>query len=167
MRFLTGLTDSKEDRKNAMLNTGEPTGSMEHDPDLVHKLKEEHQELLRIVAAIKKTVTDNQLQQLPNLLYSFKTTFEKHLALENTKLYVYLRQNSAPDEITARFVSTVHAEMDDVAYALNRFVDMHLSAPPDSDTVTLFSSELARLSSLLTWRLQFEERSLFYFYQHK
>ncbi len=152
-------------RHAAVPEAAEASGIAGYDPELVGRLKGEHLELLGLFTTLKHSADGQQFQHLPKLLYKLEVMFQKHVTLENAKLYAYVEQQYAADQVTARFVATVRTEMDDIAYTMDRFVNTHLADLPTAATATRFGRELERIHRLLTWRLQFEERSLFSFYQ--
>ncbi len=136
-----------------------------YDPELLPRLKEEHEELLNLFNAIKSSADRRQFHLLPKLLYRLDVYFHRHITLENAKFYSYVKQVHAADRIESRFIATAQGEIDEIVYQLDRFVNKHLVKLPTAETLPAFHHDLERIAALVIWRLQFEERSLFYLYQ--
>jgi iron-sulfur cluster repair protein YtfE (RIC family) len=149
-------------RANASMSGGIP-----YDSQLVNKLKDDHQELVRIFTDIKQTAQDGQFNRLPGLLNNLKLAFQTHIMLENVKFYVYVQQHCSHDSETSNFISDVRKEMDDIARTVVRFVKLYSSAPLSKDTVGIFNAELDQIGAVLLQRVELEETRLYALYQPK
>ena len=164
MGFFSKLMGGEEERTRS-IKPASPAGGIEYDAGLVDKLKEDHQELVRIYTAIKTAATENRYGDLYDLLSNFKLTFQTHLAVENVRFYVYVQQHMALDADTSTFIADVRKEMNGIARAVLKFVDTYMAAPPTPVTVTNFHTELDQIGPVLVQRVQLEESRLYSLYQ--
>lgn len=136
-----------------------------YDPGLVDKLKQEHQELVRLYTAIKDAAAEGRFQQISRLLFGLKLVLQKHIMLENVKFYVYLEQNCEPDSETHRLVSELRRDMDGIARVVVKFVNTHTVHVPTHGTVDRFTAELEQVGHVLFSRVQMEEEHVYAIYQ--
>ena len=169
MGFISRLFGGEEKLNEAVmqaaqLKSGGAKGGIAYDAVLVDRLKEDHQELVRIFTAIKTAAGEGRFNQLPELLSGFKLAFQTHVMLENVKFYVYLQQHCAQDTETSSFVSEVRKEMDGIARAVVKFVNTHTATVHTHDTVAGFNAELDNIGAVLLRRVQLEESRLYSLY---
>lgn len=164
MGFLSKLMGN-EPKSTRSIKPASPDGGIEYDSDLVGKLKEDHQELVRIYSAIKSAATENRYGDIHDLLSNFKLTFQTHLAVENVRFYVYVQQHMSLDAETSNFIADVRKEMNGIARAVLKFVDTYMAAPPTPVTATGFHAELDQIGPVLVQRVQLEENRLYSLYQ--
>ncbi len=162
-RLLGGNHDELKSTRS--VKPAAPTGGIAYDGGLVGRLKQDHQELVRIYTAIKTAAAQNRYGDLHDLLADFKLTFQTHIAMENVRFYVYVQQRMAQDTETSNFIAEVRREMNDIARAVMKFVDAYMSAPPTPATVTSFTSELDQIGAVLVQRVDKEENRLYSLYQ--
>ncbi len=170
MGFLSRLIGVRGKRPQGFPVPAKPdwiTGGINYDPDLVGKLKREHEELARIFSSIKSAAAECRFQQLPELLSDLKLAFQTHIMLENVKFYVYVQHCCASDPDTSDFISEVRKDMDGIARRLVRFVNTHSNTLPTLDNVSNFRAELDEIGNVLMWRVQLEEQHLYGLYQPK
>ncbi len=136
-----------------------------YDPGLVDKLKQEHQELARLYAALKAAAEEGHFQQISRLLFGLKLVLQKHIMLENVKFYVYLEQNCEPNSDTHRLVSELRRDMDGIVRTVVKFVNTHTVHVPTFGTVDRFIAELEQVGQVLFSRVQMEEEHLYAIYQ--
>lgn len=165
MGFFSKLLGNDGVKKTETIRAAIPNGGIEYDAELVGKLKEDHQELVRIYTAIKSAATENRYGDIHDLLSDFKLTFQTHLAVENVRFYVYVQQHMALDADTSNFIADVRKEMNGIARAVLKFVDTYMAVPPTPVTVTSFHTELDQIGPVLVQRVQLEESRLYSLYQ--
>lgn len=169
MGFFSKLFGGDEEHGVTASKTGKATkwssSVIAYDADLVDNLKGEHQELVRVFTAIKTSATEGDLNQLPELLANFKHLFLSHVGLENVKFYVYMQQHQAIDAESLNFISNVRKEMNNIARAVMKFIDAHITTLPSPDTVAGFNAELDQIGAVLIKRVQMEESRLYPLYQ--
>ncbi len=136
-----------------------------YDAGLVGRLRQDHRELLRIFAAIKRAAGEGDFDRLPDLLISFKQTFQAHMMLENVKFYIYLQLYCELDAETLSLVCEARKEMDGIGQSVAKFVNAHLACVPTPATLEGFKAELSQIGATLLWRVQLEESRLYALYQ--
>jgi regulator of sigma D len=172
MGFLSRLIGSDERHNEiavqpASTKLATDGGGIRYDAQLVSRLKEDHQELVRIYAAIKSAARAGHFNELPALLTKLKLDFQTHIMLENVKFYVYVQQHCAQDTETSVFISDVRKEMDDIARTVVKFVKTYASANLGQDTIMAFNAELEQIGTVLLQRVALEETRLYALYQPK
>lgn len=141
------------------------SGIINYDAQLVDKLKEDHQELVRLFTAIKQSAIDGRFHDLPNLLSDFKMLLQTHLAMENVRFYVYVQQCWASDAETSDFIAELRKEMNNIARAVMKFVETYIATLPNYETVATFNAELDQIGAVLVKRVQLEESHLYSLYK--
>lgn len=168
MGFLSRLIGAEENHRDvAAQAAGIKGGGIPYDGGLVEKLKDDHQELVRIFTAIKTAAQEGHYSQIPLLLSNLKLAFQTHIMLENVKFYVYVQQHFAEDTDTAVFIGDVRKEMDDIARTVVKFVKTYSSTRLGRDTAAEFNAELEQIGAVLLQRVQLEENRLYALYQPK
>lgn len=140
-------------------------GGITYDPQLVARLRQEHDELVRIFNAIKTATAQCHFNQLPGLMAEFKHAFLNHVGTENVKLYVYMQQHWGMDAHTSDFVSGLRKEMNEIARVVMKFVDAHLDTGPSPVSVMMFNAELEKVGAALLKRVEVEETRLYGLYR--
>lgn len=161
--------DGDEKQKPAVSQADKPTGKMAgkiaYDPELVSKLKGEHQELVRIFTAIKTAAAECHFNHMPDLLAKFKHEFLNHVGQENVKIYVYLQQHWETDADTQDFISSMRKEMNEIARLVMKFMDAHIATSPSPAGVINFNAELDKVGAALFKRVEMEESRLYSLYR--
>lgn len=140
-------------------------GGTDYDPELVGRLKVEHQELMHIFGVIERAAAEGKFHQLPGLLATLKMVFQTHIMLENVKFYAYLQHRMGADPDVANFLIEVRKDMDGIARSLVQFVNTHSATLPTSETAAKFNSELDEIGTMLLWRVKLEESRVYSLYQ--
>ena len=164
MRFFDKLVGG-ENKVRESVKAATTSGIISYDAKLVDKLKEDHQELIRLYTAIKQSAADGRFNELPDLLSDFKMLLQNHFALENVRFYVYVQQRWIHDAETSEFIAELRKEMNNIARAVMKFVETYIAAQPTYDTVATFNAELDQIGAALTKRVQLEESHLYSLYQ--
>lgn len=165
MGLISRLMGNEETKNTRSLRPLDPGGGIAYDPALVGALKDDHLELVRIHAAIKKAVAESRFGDIRDLLSNFKLAFQTHIAVENVRFYVYVQQHAALDADTSNFIADVRKEMNSIARAVMKFVDTYMTAPPTPASAPGFNNELDQIGSVLVQRVQLEESRLYSLYQ--
>lgn len=142
-----------------------PRVGISYDPLLIGKLKEDHQELVKLFTAIKKAATEGKFTEIPNILSEFKLALQTHLAVENVRFYVYVQQLYANDLDTSDFITGLRSEMNGIARAVMKFTEKYSAVQLTHSTVTSFNSELDEIGTVLTKRVVLEENRLYSLYR--
>ena len=82
--FLFGSSAKEsETSKETAVHTG-----ISFDALLIDKLKEDHQELVKLFTAIKTAASEGHFAEIHKILHEFKLALQTHLAVENVRFYV-------------------------------------------------------------------------------
>lgn len=137
-----------------------------YDPQLVDKLKDDHQTLFRIYGDLVKAKDRDDFKNVPRLLGDFKLALQTHLMVENVRFYVYLQQQFAADSDTSAFIADLRKEMDGIARTAVKFVNTYAIADDYSPQMKRdFGANLAAIGDVLTKRVALEESRLYTLYQ--
>ncbi|MBU1424585.1 MAG: hemerythrin domain-containing protein [Gammaproteobacteria bacterium] len=159
--FLFG-SDEKE---TAAGREATPRVGISYDPMLIGKLKEDHQDLVKIFTSIKKAAAEGKFAEIPNILSEFKLALQTHLAVENVRFYVYVQQLYANDLDTSDFITGLRSEMNGIARVVMKFTEKYSAVQLTHSTATSFSSELDEIGAVLTKRVNLEESRLYSLYR--
>lgn len=160
--FLFGSSEkaAEADRTSPSTATG-----ISYDALLIQKLKEDHQELVKLFTAIKSAASEGHFSEVPKILSEFKLALQTHLAVENVRFYVYVQQIYANDTDTSDFISGLRTEMNGIARVVMKFTEKYGATQLSHDNVTGFLAELGEIGSVLVKRVQLEESRLYSLYR--
>lgn len=159
--FLFGSSAKEsETSKEPVLHAG-----ISYDVLLIDKLKEDHQELVKLFTAIKSAATEGHFAEIQKILHEFKLALQTHLAVENVRFYVYVQQIYANDVDTSDFISGLRTEMNGIARVVMKFTEKHGAVPLTHATVAGFLAELDEIGAVLVKRVQLEESRLYSLYR--
>jgi hypothetical protein len=163
MGLFSFLFGSSEKEAEASKETAPHTG-ISYDPSLIYKLKEDHEELVRLFTAIKSAAIGGKFADIPNILSEFKLALQTHLAVENVRFYVYVQQHYANDVDTSNFITGLRTEMNGIARVVMKFAEKHAADQLTHSTVGNFVTELDEIGAVLVKRVQLEESRLYSLY---
>ena len=156
-----GRYNEKEQNQPSGLNRKD---GISYHPELIQKLKNDHQHLVNILMEVKTIATSQKFAKIPQLLTEFKSLFQTHLIDENIKFYVYVQQNLKLDEQTTEFIKDIRSEMNGIARAVVHFADAHIAVAPNSASAGKFLAELEGIGEVLLKRVHIEETRLYTLY---
>ncbi|WP_299945768.1 hemerythrin domain-containing protein [uncultured Microbulbifer sp.] len=142
-----------------------------YDPDLIHKLKADHKELLHVYGQIKNLLDGHgskspreRNRKISALIPRLKTIFVDHIMLENGRLYGQIKLAYSQDDDV---IESVHAFKSQMS-AIQKKVYSLLSSWT-FDFITLsphkFREQFRALGKSLGERINREEASLYPFYE--
>jgi regulator of sigma D len=164
MGIFSFLFGSSEKAAEATKETPTSTG-ISYDVALIQKLKEDHQELVKLFTAIKSAATEGHFAEIPKILSEFKLALQTHLAVENVRFYVYVQQIYANDTDTSDFISGLRTEMNGIARVVMKFTEKYGATQLSHFNVAGFLAELDEIGSVLVKRVQLEESRLYALYR--
>ncbi len=135
-----------------------------YDPELIHQLSGEHQELLNSFGKMADAAEKQNWYQTQKHLSTFATELRGHLLTENVKLYVCLSRNFSHDPETQQIAMEFRKDMMHIGRTVNQFVTRYEVAAWNSEMKEMFSSELAGIGEVLVKRIDHEEQSLYPLY---
>ena len=165
-------TPSAKDVQLSQLNTALQSsntrpagrGPIGYDPNLVTKLKDDHQGLLTHFTSMMKAAEKGNDKHLIGHLIRFKKLLQNHLITENTKLYLYLNSAYRKDPDTFALVRSFKKEMGDIGKVVNAFVAKWEKANFDSVSRGIFLKEAEKIAPVLVQRINTEEERLYEIY---
>ena len=140
-------------------------GTMIHyHPDLIGKLKQDHQALLALFGSIQAAFAAGRLQEVVGHLDAFRTGIQSHLLIENVRLYIYLEHQLAGDETSHQLIHDFRHEMDGIGKAVVGFLAKYKDLSVDTNLVASFGRDLEAVGKVLVDRIQREEATLYPLY---
>jgi len=138
--------------------------SMPYRPELVDKLKADHQDLLDIYARLSAAAQMGHTAHIAEDLMAFRRGFQNHILVENLNFYVYLERILAnrPEELG--YVRSLRQDMNGIAKVVADFIHTWISQPPTAQTVGQFETELTVMGQALSARIELEESRLYVLY---
>jgi len=142
-----------------------PGTEIRYNPNLIGKLEDDHQALLKIFGEINAAVTAANYSLVAEKLKEFKRGFLDHILVENVSLYVYMKSSFKDDEGNIGLVQEFRSEMDEIGKAVRAFILKYETIGINKDVVTSFAEELGGIGEALVARIQREEGTLYPLYQ--
>ncbi len=125
-----------------------------YDPQLIGKLKDDHQTLFRIYGELVQAKDSDDFSRVSQLLGDFKLALQTHVMVENVRFYVYLQQQIAADAETSAFVAEVRKQMDGIARAAVKFANTYAIADAYTpEQKKGFCTDLAAIGHVFTKRV--------------
>jgi len=124
-------------------------------PELIAELKRQHATLKSALLELKRTT--NREDQLM-LLQSIKEGLLKHLALEDAKLYPFLREQAKDDPELAKMLELFDEDMKEVTGVVQNFFVVYEGGWENDYE---FLMDLAEVTTRLARRIEIEEKHLY------
>lgn len=142
-----------------------PQGGIRYYPNLIQELVGDHRKLHALREHIFDSFTRRDLKSIAKDLKEFGALVRNHLLTENMRLYIYLQQKMANDEVNTSLVRSFRKEMDGIAKTALDFLDKYkdIETQSASELVT-FTQELDKIGSVVDERMQREEATLYPLY---
>lgn len=142
-----------------------PGTHISYDPQLVDKLKHDHQELEHLFIAIIQAGNQMQVQNIKPLMQRFHVLFNNHVLQEYIKLYVYLDTIFRDEPERQYTIRQCRREMRHIGKAVRGFLHKWEESPITLDEVPQFLKEAQRIGVVLGKRFKMEEAKLFEIYK--
>ncbi len=144
-----------------------PGTEIRYSPDLIDQLLAEHKELLKIFSDIQKSFEEGDYRRTSKFLSQFRSALQSHLLTENIRLYVYLEHALACDDMNYELMRDLRREMEGIGRSAMNFLRKYEAIGVDRDLAAHFAKDLETVGSILTQRIQKEEKVLYPLYvQH-
>lgn len=141
-----------------------PGTAIHYHPELIGKLKQDHQALLALFGSIQAAFAAGRLQEVVGHLDAFRTGIQSHLLIENVRLYIYLEHQLAGDEASHQLIHDFRHEMDGIGKAVVGFLAKYKDLSVDTNLVASFGRDLEAVGKVLVDRIQREEATLYPLY---
>jgi regulator of sigma D len=136
------------------------------NPDLISKLKKDHQELLVVFARIVEASENSQFSEISKNLRELKIAFNGHIVHEETKFYGYLENLFKPAKhATERKIARdLRNEMRGISKAVTDFCEKWITTTVAAESHKDFDGELEAIGEALVTRINLEESTLYTLY---
>ncbi len=148
----------------AVTQAAAPGTAIHYHPELIGKLKQDHQALLALFGSIQTAFMEGRLQTVVGHLDTFRTGIQSHLLIENVRLYIYLEHQLADDETSYQLIHDFRHEMDGIGKAVVGFLAKYKDLSVDTNLVASFGRDLEAVGKVLVDRIQREEATLYPLY---
>lgn len=161
----TPATAAKAEAAPAAAAPVPATAGIAYYPQLIDELVQDHHQLQALEKRIKLGFERRDLALVARELAEFGSLLRNHLLKENMRLYIYLKQRVADDEINAALVRSFRKEMDGIARQALDFLDKYQAIETMSGQAALnFVQELEGIGTVVHERMQREEQVLYPLY---
>jgi hypothetical protein len=165
--FLKKKDDSVTEESNAVemkSNAASRGNQLSYNPNLIEKLKGDHQVLLGVYGEIKAASDARNFPLVIEKLQELKRGFMDHILTENVSLYVYMKNSFNDDDASLELVQGFRSEMDGIGKVVRAFITKYETIGVDSDLAASFAEDLAGIGAALVARIEREEGTLYPLY---
>ncbi|MGQ0709218.1 MAG: hemerythrin domain-containing protein [Rhodoferax sp.] len=141
-----------------------PGTGIHYHPDLIGKLTQEHQNLLRLFEHVQHAAQEGDVVLAARHLEAFRVQLQGHLLTENVRLYVYLEHALAADASSHQLMRAFRHEMDDIGKAVVDFLGHYRELAQRPDLTPKFIQSLEGIGAVLVERIRREEGILYPLY---
>lgn len=141
-----------------------PGTAIHFHPELVGKLQQDHQALLRLYTQTQTAARRGDVVQAARHLEEFRILLQSHLLTENVRLYVYLEHALAKDGSSRQLIRSFRHEMDDIGKAVVAFLNDYRDLARHPEFAQQFSEALEGIGKVLAERIRREEETLYPLY---
>lgn len=135
-----------------------------YDSHLVDRLQGDHKTLLQIYTDIINGAEKRNYKVIMDRLAKFRIVLTEHLLTENVKLYVYLDNELADDEMNSELIRSFRREMDEIGKTVMRMLRKYGQSGVNDLNVEEFTADFGTLGEVLGDRIQREESTLYLLY---
>ena len=144
------------------------SGGIQFYPDLIKNLVGDHRRLFQLYDNIKENFSRRDLALVSGSLKEFGALVRNHLLTENMRLYIYLQQQMAKDEINTALVRSYRKEMDGIGKNVLDFLEKYKEIESSSAAdLSSFAAELDEIGRVVGSRMKREEETLYPLYVAK
>ncbi len=158
--------EKPENRQSAAgMPAANPEGGIRYYPNLIQDLVSDHRKLHALREHIFDSFTRRDITAIARDLKEYGTLVRNHLLTENMRLYIYLQQHMAGDEVNTALVRSFRREMDGIAKTALDFLDRYKDIETKSASeLVSFTQELDKIGAVIDARMQREEETLYPLY---
>ena len=157
-----GVSENRREEQQEVRTA--PGTQISYAPDLIDKLKGDHQTLLAIYGEINAAFEAGNYTLVTDKLKAFKLALMDHLLTENVRLYIYLARSFAQDELNGELVKGFRGEMDQIAKVVMAFLSRYETLGVDKELAASFGKDLEGIGAALVGRIEREEGTLYPLY---
>lgn len=141
-----------------------PAVGISYNPNLIAKLKDDHQELFAVYTRLHESATSARFAKITDDLIVLRRAFNGHILLENVRFYVYLERLLKDHPEEKNYVHSLRKDMNGIASAVSGFCERWITQPVTNLTQSTFTAELQGIGGALTSRVELEETTLYTLY---
>ncbi len=141
-----------------------PGTTIHYHPELIDKLTEDHQLLLRLFGETSDAAARGDMAGAAERLDAFRVALQNHLLIENVSLYVYLEHLFAGDVRNHALIHEFRHEMDGIGKVVLAFLGKYHELAAYPELAATFADELAAVGKVLVERIEREEGTLYPLY---
>jgi len=127
--------------------------------NLINILKNDHQNLIKIYVNIDKAMEKNDFTQAQYEVKKFISEYNKHILLEDTKLYIALEDKYREKKQILKTIEKIEKDMNSITRAITFFERKYKII--NHDNRDIFMEELKHIGQVLTERVELEEERLY------
>ena len=141
-----------------------PAAGISYNPNLIAKLKDDHQELFAVYTRLHESATSARFTKITDDLIVLRRAFNGHILLENVRFYVYLERLLKDHPEEKNYVHSLRKDMNGIASAVSSFCEKWITTTVTTFTQATFAAELQGIGGALTSRVELEETTLYTLY---
>jgi Hemerythrin HHE cation binding domain len=141
-----------------------PAVGISYNPNLIAKLKGDHQDLFAVYTRLHESATSARFAKITDDLIVLRRAFNGHILLENVRFYVYLERLLKDHPEEKNYVHSLRKDMNGIASAVSGFCEKWITNPVAPITQAAFTAELQGIGGALTSRVELEETTLYTLY---
>ena len=141
-----------------------PGTAIRFHADLVAKLTQDHQQLLKLFTQTQAAARSGDVIVAARCLDEFRILLQGHLLTENVRLYVYLEHALVKDAPSHQLIRSFRHEMDGIGKAVVQFLNDYRDLAEHPEFVQEFSQALDGIGKVLVERIRHEEETLYPLY---
>lgn len=141
-----------------------PSVGISFNPNLIAKLKGDHQDLFAIYTRLHESATSGRFAKITDDLIVLRRAFNGHILLENVRFYVYLEKLLKDHPEEKNYVHSLRKDMNGIASAVSGFCETWITSTVTPLTQAVFTAELQGIGGALTSRVELEETTLYTLY---
>lgn len=138
---------------------------IQYYPKLIEELVQDHHQLDLLTQRMKQHFNAGAFSQVTQMLNEYGVLLRNHLLKENMRLYIYLQQRVADDEVNTRLVRSFRKEMDGMAKTALNFLEKYKAIEQlPANQQAEFIIELEGIGAVVQERMHREENLLYPLY---
>jgi len=130
------------------------------DTNLIDILKDDHKRLIGIYSKINKNIQKNDFVNTQKLVGEFISEYNKHILLEDTKLYIELKEKYKEHQSILNTIKNIEKDMNGITKVINSFEKKYINNINNSNKEE-FIKNLIEIGEILTQRIELEEERLY------
>lgn len=144
------------------------SGGIQFYPELIKDLVGDHRRMFQLYDSVKESFSRRDLAMVSAGLKEFGALVRTHLLTENMRLYIYLQQQVAGDEINTALVRSFRKEMDSIGKSVLDFLEKYKEIARSSEAdLSSFAGEFDQVGRVVRTRMEREEVTLYPLYVAK